>query len=435
MAKKQCAVNRNADGQITSVDVQNLDNAVTEESYSLQDYLATPVETDLYNKVQTNPSLYETAADNYINSKVSMNQVMRDIGVNSKIEFFDILAELGIPIKISLTEQQYNDIKTDIANGATKKELSGKYKIGSIYYKYLTQDANVELIDKKETRPTLRIKELAPEIISSILADRVAGMSIYEVYHKYDIPLARLNRLFKKNNLGDLRSESAARNQYVGKRGIPFQSEKIGAWITADSEYEIARFLELEVDPNVLTYSRDIDPVTYNDGVKNRKYFPDIKVTYTDGRVEIEEVKPFFIISKGEMLDQLRRENASMEEIREILNVSDSMFNIISNTQLKMNTAKEFYENQGITYKIMTENEINTKLSDYSSITKSSKREEYNKRKREQYLEMKEKRILPSKLYDELKEQPFINEEQALDAYKNIYSDDLNEWKDSDLDC
>jgi hypothetical protein len=158
-------------------------------------------------------------------------------------------------------------------------------------------------------------------------------------------------------------------------------------------------------------------------------------VTYTDGRVEIEEIKPAYIVQKVKLLEELRKENASEEDIREAIDVSDSMYKVIQKTLSKFSAARQHYAENGTTYKIMTENEIDVRLADYSSITKSSKREEANARRRAKYHELKTKTTLPSKLYNELKQQPFIDEEQALDAYKNIYSDELNQWKDTDLDC
>lgn len=42
---------------------------------------------------------------------------------------------------------------------------------------------------------------------------------------------------------------------------------------------------------------------------------------------------------------------------------------------------------------------------------------------------------IPSQLYEQLKQQPFIDPDQALEIYKNIYSKELNYWKNKDLNC
>lgn len=42
---------------------------------------------------------------------------------------------------------------------------------------------------------------------------------------------------------------------------------------------------------------------------------------------------------------------------------------------------------------------------------------------------------IPSQLYEQLKQQPFLNQDQALEAYKNIYSKDMQGWENSELDC
>ena len=43
--------------------------------------------------------------------------------------------------------------------------------------------------------------------------------------------------------------------------------------------------------------------------------------------------------------------------------------------------------------------------------------------------------FIPSQLFEELSQQPFLNQEQALDIYQSIYTEDLNHWKDADLNC
>lgn len=50
-------------------------------------------------------------------------------------------------------------------------------------------------------------------------------------------------------------------------------------------------------------------------------------------------------------------------------------------------------------------------------------------------INVEENQQIPSQLFDQLKSLPFITEEQALEMYKNIYSDNLNGWQDSTLDC
>ena len=434
---KQCAVNRNADGTVTSVEVQNLDNISADVNY-IQEYLNTPKDSKLFKEVSKFREVYEKAVDDYVNSKESINQIMRNLEIETKTLFYDELAELGVPIKLPITEQQYKDIKADLANGATKNQIFEKYKVSGFTYKYLSRDTNVELTDKKQTRETIKPREVAVEIAESIIADRLAGMTMQELYDKYHLPVSTIGQLLKKNDAYVLKTEGGViKNIYSGNKGkIPYQSSKLGRWITGDSNYEIARFIELDNDPNVLTYTRDVEPIPYTDGQKGRGYHPDILVTYTDGRIEIEEIKPFMIIRNGEKIRQLRAQGMSEEDIQKELNLSRTMYGIVAKNVLKIDTAREYYESIGVPFKIMTENEINVKLSDYSSITKLSAKDKRQLKKEQKAIELKQKEFIPSQLYDELTQQPFIDNEQALDAYKNIYSDELKQWKDNtDLEC
>lgn len=50
-------------------------------------------------------------------------------------------------------------------------------------------------------------------------------------------------------------------------------------------------------------------------------------------------------------------------------------------------------------------------------------------------IEVKLKDEIPSQLYQELKEQPFLNSDQALEIYKNVHTEGLDSWKSSEFDC
>ena len=52
-----------------------------------------------------------------------------------------------------------------------------------------------------------------------------------------------------------------------------------------------------------------------------------------------------------------------------------------------------------------------------------------------QMSEVTQNHMIPSQLYEQLKQQPFINSDQALEAYKNIYTEEAGNWQDSDLNC
>lgn len=50
-------------------------------------------------------------------------------------------------------------------------------------------------------------------------------------------------------------------------------------------------------------------------------------------------------------------------------------------------------------------------------------------------IEVQQNDFIPSQLYEELKKQPFFTENQALEAYKNIYSKQAQFWQDAELNC
>jgi transposase len=103
-----------------------------------------------------------------------------------------------------------------------------------------------------------------------------------------------------------------------------FESQKSGETVRADSVYELARFYQLESDSSVASFKRAIDRIPYGDG---RHYVPDIEVTYTDGGVAVEEIKPEF-----RMMDD----------------------NVIQ----KSKAAQEYYLKHGIEYRVVNERDI-----------------------------------------------------------------------------
>ena len=48
---------------------------------------------------------------------------------------------------------------------------------------------------------------------------------------------------------------------------------------------------------------------------------------------------------------------------------------------------------------------------------------------------VKQNDMIPSKLFQDLMQQPFITPDQALEAYKKIYTDEVGDWQNSRLDC
>lgn len=91
-----------------------------------------------------------------------------------------------------------------------------------------------------------------------------------------------------------------------------------------NSSYERDRINQLEVDNNVSYFGRCTDIIKYRLEDKIRHYNPDFLVIYNGGKKVVEEVKPFVMINK-------------------------------LNNRIKMASAKEFYKDKGIVYKVVTE--------------------------------------------------------------------------------
>ena len=72
-----------------------------------------------------------------------------------------------------------------------------------------------------------------------------------------------------------------------------YYSEKTGTSMTYRSSYELRHFLNLEVNPKVISFHSEIMEVPYKDSKgKNRIYIPDLIVVLEDGSVEVHEIKP-----------------------------------------------------------------------------------------------------------------------------------------------
>ena len=143
-----------------------------------------------------------------------------------------------------------------------------------------------------------------------------------------------------------------------------FHSSKSGKWFPAASSYEFLRMKQLDENPRVLAWDRNVPWIRYG---QNRRYVPDFFVTYTDGQIVVEEVKPAF-------------QTNNLENIE------------------KWKAAKEQLAGMGIVFRVVTENEIgwdnikNFKYEGFASLSEAEKllrKAEY----RRQYREANKKRI------------------------------------------
>lgn len=138
---------------------------------------------------------------------------------------------------------------------------------------------------------------------------------------------------------------------------IPWQSQKTGRWEFADSRWEALRMQQLDEDKDVLTWTRTIDRIPYIDAAGKRRYYaPDFLITYQDGRRSIEEIKP-------------------------VCYVNDLA------TILKADAARKHLEGTGISYRIVTEQELGAdalasfRLDGLQAFTEEERRLAHNRRK------------------------------------------------------
>lgn len=52
-----------------------------------------------------------------------------------------------------------------------------------------------------------------------------------------------------------------------------------------------------------------------------------------------------------------------------------------------------------------------------------------------QMSEVTQNQMIPSQLYEQLRQQPFVDSEQALEAYKNVYTDSVGDWQSTEFNC
>lgn len=91
-----------------------------------------------------------------------------------------------------------------------------------------------------------------------------------------------------------------------------------------NSSYERDRIKQLELDESVLFVNRCMDLISYELEGKTRLYNPDLYVQYVCGKKCVEEIKPFAMINK-------------------------------LNNRIKISSAKSFYKESDIIYKVVTE--------------------------------------------------------------------------------
>lgn len=94
----------------------------------------------------------------------------------------------------------------------------------------------------------------------------------------------------KRVNVYYNRKNSKGESNYLTGK---FFSKKNNKKVTYRSSYELRYFHLLEADNKVASYEVESVSVPYNEpGGKKRKYIPDVMVLYTNGDIDVCEIKP-----------------------------------------------------------------------------------------------------------------------------------------------
>lgn len=149
-------------------------------------------------------------------------------------------------------------------------------------------------------------KVFGKDVVDSAVALYLSGKSakeVGEVFSTSDCSVLRWVRNSGANTRGyseanaktaanSLRPVRGIRSRYCSDKGV----------FVADSLYEAVRIQQLDNDPHVLSFSKVKDLIPYGDG---RRYNPDIKIVYSDGRIFVEEVKPEYLSTHDLVLQKV----------------------------------------------------------------------------------------------------------------------------------
>lgn len=160
------------------------------------------------------------------------------------------------------------------------------------------------------------------------------GLNTYEVASATGVSQPTIARWARQEGISRGYSGAQSLRIAIGRnpespRGIKstFTSQKNGRAFFAASIFELARMGQLECDPDVVFFDRSSDRIPLEG---NRNYVPDLEITYLNGDVVVEEIKP------EDMLGD-------------------------AGVRAKAYAAVEFYKGSGKRYRIVTERVIGLK--------------------------------------------------------------------------
>lgn len=307
-----------------------------------------------YNKVKKDRSFYIKLIELYRETK-SANKVSEQIGLDSKY-ITTILNKFGVQTsKRKIDEKTLKLIIQDKLDGMSLGQLKLKYNFS---LETLKRNLNKSGINTSLENPFDKLSEKVVEDYKS--------KQLKEIAKEYGVGIKTIkNYLISKGVKIRTLSQSASLNiknngvNFKGKN-ILYKSVKNNCEILANSSYELARFLELEADDNVVLYTKDVETICYNDC--NNNYTADIYIEYKNGRKVVEEVKPnWYLKYMNKTLDLIK--NTTQENIATELNISLKSVKKFLLSDLKFKEAEKYFTEKGVEYKIITEDDIDIKLA------------------------------------------------------------------------
>lgn len=307
-----------------------------------------------YNKVKKDKTFYVKIVELYNQTK-SANKVSEQIGLDSKY-ITTILNKFGVSTsKRKMDEKTLKLIIEDKLKGMSLGQLKIKYNFS---LETLKRNLNKNGID---TSIENSIDKLSEEVIKDYKTKQLK-----EIAKEYSVGIETIKKYLLSKGV-KLRTLSQSASLNIKNNGVNFKGENIlyksvknNCEILANSSYELARFLELEVDDNVVLYTKDVETICYNDC--NNNYTADIYIEYKNGRKVVEEVKPnWYLKYMNKTLDLIK--NTTQENIATELNISPKSVKKFLLSDLKFKEAEKYFTEKGIEYRIITEDDINIKLA------------------------------------------------------------------------
>ena len=162
-------------------------------------------------------------------------------------------------------------------------------------------------------------------------------MSVPDLAKRLGVESSGLARHIKKLGLSRTTQEAhalAARDK-TGRRGAAgwWQSAKSGKWETADSRYELVRMSQLDADEAIESWTKITPIIQCQSG---KKYLPDFLIKNKDGSTVLEEVKPARRV--GPEMIATGKLDAALIYCRE----NGMTFRVITENEIGVNTIRTF---------------------------------------------------------------------------------------------